>query len=138
MYNRCEVIGNTGSDVDMRFTPTGQPVSTFRLASNRKYTTSDGERKEETDWFTVVCWGKLAETVNQYLDKGRQVFVAGRISLHEWDGQDGVRRSRMQITANDVKFLGSRPGATDTVAGAVGSVPEGPGEGEVAPEDLPF
>ena len=106
MLNKLTIIGNVGSDVEMRFTPNGKPVASFSVATSRKYTTSDGEKKDETIWFTVVTWNKLAENCNQYLAKGRQVYVEGRVSLHEWEGPDGQKRSRLELNANEVKFLG--------------------------------
>ena len=126
MFNKIMVIGNLGSEPELRYTPTGKPVCSFRLATNRRWTDAEGESREETEWFTVTCWGKLGETVNQYLAKGRLAFVEGRVTLREWEGQDGQKRSRMEITVTEVKFLdrtGSAPAADD---------------GDVAPEGLPF
>ena len=77
--NKMLAIGNVGTDPEMRYTPKGDPVTSFRLATGRTYTTSDGERKQETEWFTVVAWSQLAEQCNQYLAKGRRVYVEGRL-----------------------------------------------------------
>jgi len=111
--NKIIVIGNTGSDPEMRFTPDGKPVTNFSLATNRTYTGADGEKVEKTTWFKVTCWNKLAETVNQYLAKGRQVYVEGRVELQEWEGEDGTKRSSMGIIANSVVFLGKREETVD-------------------------
>ncbi len=107
MLNKLTIIGNVGSDVEMRYIADGKPVTNFSVAVNRRYT-AGGEKREETDWFTVTTWNKLAENCNQYLAKGRQVYVEGRVSLHEWEGQDGIKRSRLELTADTVKFLGSK------------------------------
>jgi single-strand DNA-binding protein len=100
--NRMTIIGNLGSEPEMRFTPSGRPVTSFRIATNWRYTTAEGERKEETEWFSVVAWGKLAEQCNQFLTKGRLVYVEGRLRLRTWDGQDGQKRARNEIIADRV------------------------------------
>ena len=134
--NKMIVIGNLGSEPEMRFTPNGRPVTSFNIATNRRYTTAEGERREETEWFTVVAWGKLAEQCNQFLTKGRLVYVEGRLQLRSWDGQDGQKRYRNEIVADRVSFLDKQ---------AVASLPEEKvGEAaeaatdELEPEDIPF
>ena len=87
--NKVMIIGNVGTDPEMRFTPNGNPVTSFRVATNRVYTAPDGERRRETEWFTVVAWNKLAESCNQFLTKGRLVYVEGRLRSHTWESQDG-------------------------------------------------
>ena len=109
--NKMLVIGNLGSDPEMRYTPNGNPVTSFSLATNRTYTTSDGERREETEWFRVVAWNQLAERCNQYLTKGGRVYVEGRLKSSTWTGQDGQSRSRNEIIANTVMFLDGKPGS---------------------------
>lgn len=131
--NKMIVIGNLGSEPEMRFTPNGRPVTSFNVATNWRYTTAEGERREETEWFTVVTWGRLAEQCNQFLTKGRLVYVEGRLRTHTWEGQDGQRRSRNEIVADRVSFLDRQ---------AVASLPEDKvgeeGVSELAPEDIPF
>ncbi len=131
--NKVMIIGNVGSDPEMRFTPNGNPVTSFRVATNRVYTTADGERKEETEWFAVVAWGRLAEQCNQFLAKGRHVYAEGRFRTHTWESQDGQKHYRSEIVANRVLFLDKR--------GAV-SLPEEKVDeastGELEPEDIPF
>lgn len=134
--NKVMVIGNLGTDPEMRFTPSGNPVTSFRLATTRTYTMPDGERRQETEWFTVVTWSKLAETCNQFLAKGRRAYVEGRLRTHVWEGQDGQRRFRNEIVANRVIFL-DRPGAAPLPEEAA-PLPEEGVEGEVEPEELPF
>jgi len=116
--NKMLVIGNLGTDPEMRYTPSGSPVTSFRIATNRRYTTRDGEQHEETEWFTVEAWNQLAEQCNQYLSKGRRVYVEGRLKSDSWTGNDGQTRFRNQITANQVVFLDSgeptERGARDT------------------------
>ncbi len=131
--NRVMLIGNVGSDPEMRFTPNGNPVTSFRLATNRVYTTSDGERKQETEWFTVVAWRKQAESCNQYLTKGQRVYVEGSLRTRSWEGQDGQKKWRVEVVANRVLFL-------DKQATAVLPSDESTAEisDEVEPEDLPF
>ena len=106
--NKIMIIGNIGSDPEMRFTPNGNPVTSFRVATNRVYTTADGDRKEETDWFTVVAWGRLAEQCNQFLTKGQPVYVEGRLSTRSWESQDGQRHYRTEVVAERVLFLDRR------------------------------
>jgi single-strand DNA-binding protein len=131
--NKMMVIGNVGTDPEMRYTPNGNPVTSFRLATGRTYTTSAGERREETEWFTIVSWNQLAEQCNQYLLKGRRVYVEGRLKSNNWTGQDGQARFSNEIIANRVLFLDR------------GTEGDGPGqEGDRAPdpagdaEDLPW
>jgi len=128
--NKVMIIGNVGTDPEMRFTPNGNPVTTFRIATSRSYTTPEGERRQETEWFTVVTWNKLAESCNQFLTKGKRAYVEGRLRTHSWEGQDGQRRSRVEIVADRVLFLDRQ--ATSPLS------EEGKLEGEVEAEDLPF
>lgn len=107
--NKIMVIGNVGTDPEMRYTPSGSPVTSFRIATSRSYTGQDNERKQETEWFTVVAWNQLAEQVNQYLSKGRRAYVEGRLHSHTFQGNDGQSRFRNEIVANRVLFL-DRPG----------------------------
>ena len=132
--NKMIVIGNLGSEPEMRFTPNGRPVTSFSVATNWRYTTSEGERKEETEWFTVITWGKLAEQCNQFLTKGRLIYLEGRLRSHSWDGQDGQKHFRNEIVATRVSFL-ERQG----VAGVVpGEKQVDAGLAEPEQEDIPF
>ena len=99
------VIGNVGSDPEMRYTPNGSAVTSFSVATNRRYTTSAGEQKEETEWFKVSAWNKLAETCNQYVVKGMKVYVEGRVSSSAWTDKEGQSRSSLEINCSDVQFL---------------------------------
>lgn len=131
--NKVMIIGNIGAEPEMRFTANGSPVTSFRIAVNRVRSGTDGDRKEETEWFSVVTWNKLAETCNQFLGKGRRVYVEGRLQTRSWDGQDGQKHYRTEIIANDVLFLDRRGAAMDS--GEAGEA----GEAEdLDAEDLPF
>ena len=110
--NKIMVIGNVGTDPEMRYTPSGSPVTSFRIATSRSYTAQDNERKQETEWFTVVAWNNLAEQVNHYLTKGRRSYVEGRIKSHSFQGNDGQMRLRNEIVASRVLFL-DRPSDTE-------------------------
>ena len=129
--NKVMIIGNVGTDPEMRFTPNGNPVTSFRIASSRVYNAPDGERKQETEWFTVVTWNRLAETCNQFLAKGRRAYVEGRLRTHSWEGQDGQKRWRVEIVANKVLFLDRQTTAP---------LPEDEDSMllEIEPDDLPF
>lgn len=109
--NKIIVIGHLGRDPEMRYTPNGQSVTSFSVASSRRYTTSSGERREETEWFNVSAWGRLGELCNQYLTKGRQVYVEGRLHSRSYEGRDGQLRFVNEIVLNDVQFLGQGPSA---------------------------
>jgi len=103
--NKILVIGNVGSDPEMRYTPNGTAVTSFSLATNRVYTTASGERREETEWFTVNAWGREAENSNQYVTKGMKIYAEGRLKTDTWTGNDGQNRFRLQINADRILFL---------------------------------
>ena len=137
--NKMLTIGNLGTDPEMRYTAGGVPVTSFRLATNRSYTTADGERRDETEWFTIVAWRALAEQCNQYLTKGRRVYVEGRLNSRSWQGQDGQTRFNNEITAERVVFLdggGDQGGGDQGFSGDVGAPP--PIAEEEDAEDLPW
>jgi single-strand DNA-binding protein len=130
--NKIMIIGNLGKEPEMRFTPSGNPVTSFSVATNRVYT-QEGERKEETEWFTVVTWNRLAENCNQFLTKGQQVYVEGRLRTRTWEGQDGQKRTSVEIVASNVIFLSKK---------GQGAAPaekfEDTESGEIEPQDIPF
>ena len=131
--NKVMVMGNLGADPEMRFTADGTPITNFRIAVNRMVGGMNGERRQETDWFTVVAWRKLAETCNQYLTKGKRVYVEGRLQIRSWQAQDGQTRYQTEIVANDVIFLDR---ATSPLPG--GAQEDSMELGEIEPEELPF
>ena len=136
--NKIIIIGNLGGEPEMRFAPNGRPVTSFSVATNHRYTTAEGEPKEETEWFTVVTWGKLAEQCNQFLNKGRLVYVEGRLHSHSWDSQDGQKHFRNEIIANRVSFLDRQAGAAVAAAPPGEKTVKSTGGDEIEPEDLPF
>ncbi len=141
MYHTLILVGNLGRDPEMRYTPSGQAVANFTVAVNDNYTNSQGERVDRTIWIRVSTWGKLAETCNQYLKKGRKVLVEGRLTPdistggpRVWTRQDGTPSASYEITANTVRFLSSK-GETDGGMGSSDASMGIPSEGE---EDVPF
>jgi len=107
MYQYTVIVGNVGRDPELRYTPDGTAVCDFSVAVSQRWT-ANGEQKEKTTWFRVTCWRQLAEVVNQYVTKGRQVLVTGEVDASAWVGDDGEPRAQLEITARDVKFLGQR------------------------------
>lgn len=126
------IIGRVGGDPEMRFTPDGTAVTSFSMAANRNTRQPDGSFKEETEWFRVSAWRKLAETCNQFLTKGKLVYVEGSLRTRSYDGKDGQKRFSLDVTAEKVLFLDRQ------AAGVL--PPEGPvaGEGDIEPDDMPF
>ena len=106
--NKVMIIGNLGRDPEMRYTPSGKPVTTFSVATSRTWNTSDGEKREETEWFNVVAWSSLAEICKQYLSKGQQVFIEGRLQTRHWDDQEGNKHTSVEIVANEMIILSER------------------------------
>lgn len=107
--NKVIIVGNLGRDPEMRYTPSGSPVTSFSVAVSRNWKTTDGENREETEWFNVECWNKLAEIANQYLAKGKQVFIEGRLRTESWDDKNtGEKKYRTKVVANEMQMLGQR------------------------------
>ena len=106
--NKIILVGNLGRDPEMRYTPSGTPVTNFSLAVTRRYRGQDGEDREETEWFRVDCWNKLAEIANQYLSKGRQVYVEGRLRTRTYEDRNGEKRFSLDVTASELQMLGTR------------------------------
>ena len=103
--NRAQIIGNLTRDPELRYTPNGQAVASFAVATNRAYIDGNGEKKETVEYHEVVTWGKLAEICSQLLSKGRKVFIEGRLQTRSWDGQDGVKRYKTEIIAENMLVL---------------------------------
>ena len=131
MFQQCIIVGNVGKDPEMRYTPDGTPVTSFTVAVNKKWAGGEGGGGEKTWWFKVSCWRKLAETTNQYLKKGRQVMVIGEIDASAWTDQEGKPRASLDLTARDVRFLGTREGGGS--GGDASGAPVAHDE-----EDIPF
>ena len=103
--NKVQIIGRLGQDPEMRFTSNGRAVTTLSVAVDRAWNDAEGNRKTETEWVRVVAWQKLAETVSEYLTKGRLVYVEGRLQTRQWEDKDGQRRTTTEVVAHDVQFL---------------------------------
>ena len=130
--NKVMIIGNVGRDPEMRYTQTGKPVTKFTVAAGRNWTTPDGERHEETEWFNVVAWDKLGETCNQFITKGKKVYIEGRLQTHSWEGPDGQKRYRTEVIASNMVLLDSKPRTPASATAEEGYA------GEMEPEDIPF
>ena len=109
--NKVLLIGNLGKDPEMKYTPQGTPITTFSVAVSRRRQTPDGEWKDETEWFRIVAWQKLAEQCNEYLRKGSKVYIEGRLQTREWQDQSGQTRQMVEVVANEMVVLDSRQGA---------------------------
>ena len=131
--NKIIVVGNLGRDPEMRYTPSGQAVTSFSVATNYRYTTAEGEQRDETEWFTVSVFGRQAEACNQYLSKGRKVYVDGRLKSRSYQGREGETRFVLDILAQDVRFL-DRGAAPEAPSADM----EPPPAGNIEVEDLPF
>jgi single-strand DNA-binding protein len=106
--NKVQIIGHLGKDPEMRYTPSGKPVTTFSVAVSRSWNSADGERHNETEWFSVVAWGNLAEICKQYLVKGQQVYIEGRLQTRRWDDKEGAKHTSVEVVANEMMMLGDR------------------------------
>lgn len=140
MLNKCMIIGNLGRDPEMRYTANGSAVTEFSVAVNNSFTDRSGERQQETEWFRVVTWNRLAETCAQYLTKGRMVYVEGRLRTRQWEDQQGQKRYTTELVASDVRFLGGGRdgGAAGGGFGSPGFAVGPDNEGDIDPDDLPF
>jgi len=138
MYQKIIIAGNLGRDPEMRYTPSGQAVTNFSVATNRQYTASDGQLVKETTWFRISAWGRLAETCNQYLRRGSKVLIEGRLNADPQSGgprvynrQDGSTGASFEITAETVRFLSTRAEDESFQASA-------PGDSQMEDDDIPF
>jgi single-strand DNA-binding protein len=143
MFQTIILAGNLGRDPEMRYTPSGQAVTSFSVATNRQYTNNNGETVKETIWFRISAWGKQAETCNQYLKKGSKVLVEGRLTADAatggpriWTGQDGSPRASFEVSSQTVRFLSSR-GETEGGLGSAPTADEGMAPA-VDEGDIPF
>ena len=145
MVNKVILIGNLGRDPEVRSTPSGQPVASFTLATNRRWRDKNGQKQEQTEWHSIVVWGKQAEIAGQYLTKGKQIYLEGRLQTRSWDDrQTGEKKYKTEIVCDNFQMLGSARGGDFEAPGA-GAAPsaspsydEGGGMGEVEEDDIPF
>lgn len=119
--NRVILIGNLGRDAEVRFTQGGEAVANFSVATTEKWTGKDGQKQERTEWSRIVLWGKAAEALQQYLTKGKQVAIEGKLQTREWEDKDGVKRKTTEIIARQVTLLGGGGKRDDAGDGDAGS-----------------
>ena len=133
--NKVMIIGHLGKDPEMRYTPSGRPVTTFTVAVSRSWSSADGERHSETEWFNVVAWGNLAEICKQYLTKGQQVYIEGRLQTRRWDDKEGQKHTSVEVVANEMMILGDRREANHGTEEQSMSADSEPSAGE---DEFPF
>ena len=139
MINKVILIGRLGRDPEVRSTPSGQTVTNFTVATNRIYNDRDGNRQEQTEWHNIVCWGRQAEIAGQYLTKGRQIYIEGRLQTRSWeDRQSGDKRYRTEVICENFQMLGPR--GEQNTGGSQPSGTDTKGELSAPPEDddIPF
>ncbi len=140
--NRAIIIGRLGRDPELKFTPSGQAVANFSVATDETYTGKDGQKVEKTEWHRIVAWGKTAEFCENYLSKGRKVLVVGRLQTRSWEA-DGVKKQRTEIVATDINFLSAGPGEGGAPAASSAKksddpeIQEMPGD-DINLDDIPF
>ncbi len=142
MFQKTIVVGHVGRDPEMRYTPGGVPVTSFSMATTRRWTNQNGEQQEKTTWFRVTCWRKLAETSAQYLQKGKLILVEGEIDATAYTDREGHPRASLELTASTLKFLGPKGEGGEVPVAAHAVAPGGNGGeddfGGGGGEDLPF
>lgn len=142
--NRAMIIGNLTRDPESRTTPSGQSVCNFSVATSSQWTDSQGQKQERTEYHPIVAWGKLADICQQYLAKGRKVYVEGRLQTREWEAQDGAKKQRTEIVAENMIILDRAGGAAAAPAGQTpapaspSKIDQGVGDQEIRVEDIPF
>ena len=142
--NKVILVGNLGRDAELRFTASGAAVSSLNMATTEVWNDKQGQRQEKTEWHRIVLWGKQAESLQEYLVKGKQIYVEGRLQTRQWDDKEGNKRYTTEIKADRITLLGGggggRSGSTDR-SGSAGSVGGAPDESPMAPitdDDIPF
>jgi single-strand DNA-binding protein len=140
--NKVILVGNLGVDPEVRFTPSGQAVANFRIATSESWKDKDGQKQERTEWHRIVVWGKLGELCGEYLKKGRQVYLEGRLQTREWSDKEGKKNYTTEVVVSNVCFLGSgaegrkmEGGGRREEGGMQGYPPDGP---EPMDDDIPF
>jgi len=128
--NKAMLIGNLGSDPEVRYTQNQTPVATFSVATSERWTDSEGNKQEHTEWHRVVSWGKLAEICGEHLKKGDKVFIEGKLRTRKWEDKDGNTRYTTEINARDLEMLGGREGADSSASMSENEPPPS--------EDVPF
>ncbi len=140
-FNKVLLMGNLTRDIELKYTPSNQAVANIGLAVNRRFKSRDGEAREETVFVDCEAWGRTAEVMNQYLNKGRPVFIEGRLKLDQWQDKDGSNRSKLRVVVENFQFIDSRggPGGQDPVGSSSAPGRTGQPNHEPIPEDdIPF
>jgi single-strand DNA-binding protein len=144
-FNKIILVGNLGRDPELRYTPQGTPVCSFTMATSERRKDRNGEFQEQTTWFKVTLWNRLAETASQYLQKGRQVYIEGRLRIEEYTDREGRPRTSLEVTATEMHFIGSRQDeqpagerAERAVATSATSSAPAATEPDLSDEDIPF
>jgi len=137
MVNKAILIGRLGKDPDIRYTPDGTMVTTFRIATDEQWKDKNGEKVQKTEWHQIVTYRKLAEICGNYLVKGKLVFIEGRIQTRSWEDKDGIKRYTTEIIANDMKMLDSK-GQNKADVASYDATSNSPGNGDTPLDDVPF
>ena len=141
-FNKIILVGNLGRDHELRYTPQGTPVCSFSLATNeRRKDRTTGENNDITTWFRVTLWGRQAETASQYLQRGRPVYIEGRLRVEEWTDRDGKPRHTLEVHATDMQFIGGGRGEGEPPMERAAAASGGPSEGQqpdLSDDDIPF
>ncbi|NOY79040.1 MAG: single-stranded DNA-binding protein [Calditrichaeota bacterium] len=133
--NKVILIGNLGKDPELRYTPNGTAVASFSIATNERWKDKEGNFQDHTEWHRIVAWRKLAETVGEYLKKGSQVYIEGRLRTRTWEDQNGNKRTTTEIVADSLQMLGRREGVSSS---DVAASPTASDDEMAASDDLPF
>ena len=137
--NKVILVGNLGRDAELRYTPGGAAVATLNLATTEVWNDRNNQRQEKTEWHRIVLWGKTAESLQEYLTKGKQIYVEGRLQTRDWEGKDGQKRTSTEVVAERVQFMSRTKGAGAGAPAAMASAPafaeDSGGGGE---DDVPF
>jgi single-strand DNA-binding protein len=144
--NKVILVGNLGRDAELRYTPGGAPVATLNLATTEVWNDKAGQKQEKTEWHRVILWGKSAESLNEYLVKGKQIYVEGRLQTRQWDDKDGTKRYTTEVRGDRIVLLSGGPGGGGGAGGraqsrgaAPSDEPMGPDAGsELTDDDIPF
>ena len=139
-FNKIIICGNLGRDPELRYTAQGTPVCSFSMATNERRKDRNGEMQDHTTWFRITLWNRLAETASQYLQKGRQVYIEGRLRVEEYVDRDGKPRHSLEVFATDMQFIGSRGDEAPYERAASAGASSGPADSQpdLSDEDIPF
>jgi single-strand DNA-binding protein len=133
--NKCILVGWLGKNPEVRYTQSEQAVASFSIATSEKWTGKDGNKEERTEWHRIVAWGKLGEICGEYLSKGKQVYIEGKLQTREWEDKDGIKRQTTEVVASTMTMLGQAGGNSEASGGDSSDQPEG---GDDFEEDPPF